>query len=52
MMLLFNLDSLKAISFYAYIRAELFLDEVWNVSLDRMRNYKSYFCLDNSSNLK
>lgn len=32
--------------------AELFLDEVWNVSLDRMRNYKSYFSLDNSSNLK
>lgn len=38
--------------FVKLLGAEIYLDEVWNVNLDRMRNYKSYFSLDNSSNLR
>jgi hypothetical protein len=38
--------------FVKLLGTEQFVDEVWNVSLDRMRNYKSYFSLDNPNNLK
>jgi hypothetical protein len=32
--------------------AEQYEDEIWNLKLDKMRNYKGYFPADNSSNLK
>jgi hypothetical protein len=31
---------------------DLYQDEVWNLDLDRMKNYKGYLSLDNSNNLK
>ena len=34
------------------IGSQQYYDEVWNIKIDEIKNYKSYFSRDNSSNIR
>lgn len=51
-MLIDNATEIIREQFVKLLGIQQYEDEVWNLSLDKMKNYNTYFSFDNSSNLK